>query len=134
MTIYVGNLAFSVEVSQLQSLFERYGAVSKVSLPTDRETGRPRGFAFVEMESASDEDAAVTALNGTELLDRTLRVNKALPKENSGSRPASRPSFNNNRNSSGERNGNGAGRGGSDRPASRTSSYNNDRRNNRYDD
>ncbi|MBK8454970.1 MAG: RNA-binding protein [Thiofilum sp.] len=145
MTIYVGNLSYSVEAKQLQSLFESYGAVSKVSLPMDRETGRPRGFAFVDMENAADEDAAVAGLNGTELLDRTLRVNKAEPKENSGSRSgSSRPAFNN-RNTSGDRGGAGAGAGrGGERSSFRGSdSYTNDRggerrsnnnRNKRYDD
>ena len=69
----------------LTNLFAKYGTVTKVSLPTDRETGRVRGFAFVEMGADSEESAAIDALNQTDLLGRVLRVNKASPRTESGS-------------------------------------------------
>ena len=81
MTIYVGNLAFQATEDDLKEVFAEYGAVSRVSLPTDRETGRKRGFAFVEMEDESKEDAAIAELDGAEWLGRKLKVNKAKPRE-----------------------------------------------------
>ncbi|MBC7824432.1 MAG: RNA-binding protein [Candidatus Parcubacteria bacterium] len=81
MTIYVGNLAFQATEDDLKEVFAEYGAVSRVSLPTDRETGRKRGFAFVEMEDESKEDAAIAELDGAEWLGRELKVNKAKPRE-----------------------------------------------------
>lgn len=84
MSIYVGNLAFGATQDQITEVFAEYGAVSRVSLPTDRETGRPRGFAFVEMESEADEDAAIEALDGAEWMGRDLKVNKARPRESRG--------------------------------------------------
>jgi RNA recognition motif-containing protein len=74
--LYVGNLPFSTTEAELRSLFEKHGAVESVNVITDRETGRPRGFAFVEME-ASAAEAAMQALDGRELGGRTLRVNEA---------------------------------------------------------
>ena len=67
MTIYVGNLSFDAEVEDLQNLFSEYGSVRKCSLPLDRETGRKRGFAFVEMAEASDEGKAIISLYETEI-------------------------------------------------------------------
>ncbi|MCY7272778.1 MAG: RNA-binding protein [Phormidesmis sp. CAN_BIN44] len=81
MTIYVGNLAFQATEDDLKEVFAEYGAVSRVSLPTDRETGRKRGFAFVEMEDEAKEDAAIAELDGAEWLGRELKVNKAKPRE-----------------------------------------------------
>ena len=75
--IYIGNLPFSSTQEDLQALFEPHGSVSSVSVITDRETGRPRGFAFVEMESASDADNAIRALDGSNLGGRDIRVNEA---------------------------------------------------------
>ena len=75
--IYVGNLPFSSTQEDLESLFGRHGTVASVSVITDRETGRPRGFAFVEMESASDADDAIRALDGSNLDGRDIRVNEA---------------------------------------------------------
>jgi RNA recognition motif-containing protein len=80
MTIYVGNLSFDAEVEDLQHLFSEYGAVRKCSLPLDRETGRKRGFAFVEMESQSDEQKAIDDLQDVEWMGRMIRVNKAEPR------------------------------------------------------
>jgi RNA recognition motif-containing protein len=75
--LYVGNLPFSSTEEELRTVFERHGTVTSVSVITDRETGRPRGFAFVEMEDASAADEAQRALDGSELGGRTLRVNEA---------------------------------------------------------
>ncbi|NJL49393.1 MAG: RNA-binding protein [Leptolyngbyaceae cyanobacterium SM2_5_2] len=84
MSIYVGNLAYNATEGDITEVFSEYGAVSRVTVPTDRETGRPRGFAFVEMEKEADEDAAIEALDGAEWMGRELRVNKARPKEKRG--------------------------------------------------
>src|SRR5271157_5156255 len=78
--LYVGNLPHSITESELRSAFEAHGAVEKVNVVTDRETGRARGFAFVEMTDAGEADKAVAALNGTELGGRALKVNEAKPK------------------------------------------------------
>ena len=78
--LYVGNLPHSITESELRSAFEAHGAVEKVSIVTDRETGRARGFAFVEMTDAGEADKAVAALNGTEMGGRTLTINEAKPK------------------------------------------------------
>ena len=78
--IYVGNLPFSANETEVRELFEQYGAVSRVSLITDRETGRPRGFGFVEMaEEGADE--AIRELDGTMMGGRNLRINEARPRE-----------------------------------------------------
>src|SRR5271156_6851834 len=78
--IYVGNLPHSTTESELRGVFEAHGDVEKVSIVTDRETGRARGFAFVEMTNASEADKAIAALNGTELGGRALIINEAKPK------------------------------------------------------
>ncbi len=82
--IYVGNIPFNTSENELQQLFESYGAVSRVSVVTDRETGRPRGFAFVEMPNDAEGNAAIEALNGTEMGGRSLTVNEARPREPRG--------------------------------------------------
>ncbi len=81
MSIYTGNLSFDVTQDDLSQVFAEYGTVKRVQLPTDRETGRVRGFAFVEMETESEEEAAITALDGSEWMGRDLKVNKAKPRE-----------------------------------------------------
>ena len=81
MNIYVGNLSFGVTNSQLQAEFEAYGRVSKVNLVTDRETGQPRGFGFIEMANDSEARAAIDALNGKAISGRNITVNEARPKE-----------------------------------------------------
>ena len=78
-TIYVGNLPFSSSEDQLNELFGRFGAVHSINLISDRETGRPRGFGFVQMEP-EEAEAAIEALNGSELGGRVLRVNEARPR------------------------------------------------------
>ena len=85
MTIYVGNLSYQVKEDDLKLAFAEYGTVSRVQVPTDRETGRPRGFAFVEMEKETEEAAAIEALDGAEWMGRDLKVNKAKPREERGS-------------------------------------------------
>ena len=82
--IYVGNCSFDVTEQQLRDVFSAYGEVDSVSVITDRDTGRPRGFAFVEMSDASAAQAAIRGVNGTELGGRTLNVNEARPKGNGG--------------------------------------------------
>jgi len=81
MSIYVGNLSYSVTEEDLTSVFSEYGTVKRVHLPADRETGRPRGFGFVEMSTDAEEDAAIAALDGAEWMGRDLKVNKAKPRE-----------------------------------------------------
>ena len=85
MSIYVGNLAYEINQEDLNEVFAEYGTVKRIHIPTDRETGRVRGFAFVEMESEADEDKAIQALDGAEWMDRSLKVNKARPRENRSS-------------------------------------------------
>ncbi|WP_392436011.1 RNA recognition motif domain-containing protein [Chlorogloeopsis fritschii PCC 9212] len=86
MSIYVGNLSYNVTQEDLSKVFSEYGAVKRVQLPTDWETGRVRGFGFVEMESEASEDAAIQALDGAEWMGRVMKVNKARPREERGSR------------------------------------------------
>lgn len=81
MSIYVGNLSYSVTQNDLIQAFTEYGSVKSVHLPTDRETGRLRGFAFVEMSTSDEETAAIEALDGAEWMGRDLKVNKARPRE-----------------------------------------------------
>jgi len=78
--LYVGNLPHSTTEAELRNVFEAHGAVEKVTLVTDRETGRSRGFGFVEMTNASEADKAIAALNGTSLGGRPLTINEAKPK------------------------------------------------------
>lgn len=82
MSIYVGNLSYEVTSDDLNEVFAEYGTVSRVQVPMDRETGRMRGFAFVEMASEAEEAAAIAALDGAEWMGRDLKVNKAKPREN----------------------------------------------------
>ncbi len=83
MNLYVGNLAFSTTTADLEKLFGDYGTVSRAQVTTDRETGRSRGFGFVEMSSGAEQ--AIQALNGAQFQGRTLTVNEAKPRE---ARPA----------------------------------------------
>ena len=82
--VYVGNLPFEVTDDDLQELFEAHGAVTSAKVITDRETGRPRGFGFVEMEQSEDAQKAIQDLNGKEVQGRTLKVNLAKPREDRG--------------------------------------------------
>jgi RNA recognition motif-containing protein len=83
--IFVGNLSFGTSESSIRSMFEPYGAVDRVNVVTDRDTGQARGFAFVEMSVDAEGNAAINALNGTDLDGRTLNVNEARPKPERGS-------------------------------------------------
>lgn len=80
-TIYVGNMNYATTADTLRELFEAYGEVEEVSVITDRATGRPRGFAFVEMADAEAAGAAIAALDGQDVDGRTLKVNEAKPRE-----------------------------------------------------
>lgn len=79
--IYVGNLPYGLSEAELEKAFAAYGAVSRAKVVIDRKTGRSRGFGFVEMENDSEADAAIQALNGSDLGGRNLIVNTARPKE-----------------------------------------------------
>lgn len=81
MNIFVGNLAYSATDHDLRQLFEQYGVVDKVNLITDRDTGRPRGFGFVEMPDSQAAKAAIQGLQGKELGGRAITVNEAKPRE-----------------------------------------------------
>jgi cold-inducible RNA-binding protein len=98
LNIYVGNLSFDTSESDLQAAFATYGAVSTARIATDRDTGRARGFGFVEMTNQAESQAAIAGLNGTQLQGRTLTVNEAKPREE--------------RSSGGSRGGYGGGGGG----------------------
>ena len=80
MNIYVGNLAFTASEDDVRQLFEQYGAVDKVSLITDRETGRARGFGFIDMPDSRAAQSAIQGLNGKDLKGRALTVNEAKPR------------------------------------------------------
>ena len=84
MSIYVGNLSYEITQEHLSQTFAEYGTVRRIQLPTERETGRLRGFAFVEMSSDDEEAKAIEALDGAEWMGRDLKVNKAKPKEDRG--------------------------------------------------
>jgi RNA recognition motif-containing protein len=85
MSIYVGNLSYDVNKDDLTEVFTEYGEVKRVHIPTDRESGKMRGFAFVEMNSDDQEDQAISTLDGAEWMGRTLKVNKAKEREQRGS-------------------------------------------------
>lgn len=97
MSIYVGNLPYEVTEQEVNEVFSEYGTVKRVTIPVDRETGKVRGFGFVEMETESDESPAIEALDGAEWMGRELRVNKARPRKenNNRSRGSARPNLDN---------------------------------------
>ncbi|HOP06649.1 MAG TPA: RNA-binding protein [candidate division Zixibacteria bacterium] len=84
MNIYIGNLSYNTTEERLREAFESYGQVSSVKIITDRETGRPRGFGFVEMDNQDEGMAAISGLNGQELDGRALNVNEARQRESRG--------------------------------------------------
>jgi cold-inducible RNA-binding protein len=106
--LYVGNLPHSTTEDELRNLFQAHGAVERVSMVTDRETGRSRGFAFVEMTDAGEAEKAIAALNGTELGGRALKINEAKPKTD---RPRGGQGFGG-RGGGGQRSGGGRSGGG----------------------
>jgi RNA recognition motif-containing protein len=85
MSIYVGNLSYDVTEADMTAVFAEYGSVKRVQLPTDRETGRMRGFGFVEMNTDTEEQTAIDALDGAEWMGRDIKVNKAKPREDNKS-------------------------------------------------
>ena len=84
MNIYVGNLSFETSEADLRAAFAAYGTVTSARIATDRDTGRARGFGFVEMADQAEAQAAIAALNGKDLQGRTLTVNEARPREDRG--------------------------------------------------
>ena len=108
MKIYVGNLSFDITEDELTAEFNAYGNVESVAIPADKSSGRPRGFAFVEMAAKSEAEAAITGLNGKSLKDRTIVVNESHP------RPDNRSggSYGNRRSGGYGSGGYGGGRGG----------------------
>lgn len=86
MNIYVGNLSYKISDQDLQEVFEEFGDVISAKVIKDRETGRSKGFAFVEMENEEDAQAAIEELDGSEIDGRVVKVNKARPKETAGNR------------------------------------------------
>lgn len=111
--LYVGNISFQAREQELEDMFSPYGEVKSVRIITDRETGRSRGFAFVEMGSEDEANAAATALDGKEAGGRNLKVNPAKERE-AGDRPPRGGGFGGGRGGDrgGERGGFGGGRGG----------------------
>lgn len=81
MSVYIGNLSYKVNEEDVREVFAEYGSVTRVSLPVDRETGRMRGFGFVEMQTEAQENQAIDELDGAEWMERVLKVNKAKPRE-----------------------------------------------------
>jgi RNA recognition motif-containing protein len=112
--IFVGNLDFNTSEDELRQMFEAYGQVDRVSIMTDRDTGRSRGFGFVEMTSSEDGEKAIAALNGSQMGGRTLNINEARPKtERSGGGGRDRGGYGGGGGGGrGGRGGGGGGRGG----------------------
>ena len=114
MSIFVGNLPFRAEREDVIQLFAPFGEVINCSLPLERDTGRKRGFAFIEMADESIESTAIDGLQGTELMGRPLRINKAEPRGSGGSRRGGRGGY------GGGNNGGGYGGGNSESNSSQT--------------
>ena len=112
MSIFVGNLPFRAEREDVLQLFAPFGEVLNCSLPLERDTGRKRGFAFVEMADESIESAAIDGLQGSELMGRPLRINKAEPRGSGGSRRGGRGGYGGNNNGGYGGNNNGGYGGG----------------------
>ena len=113
MKLYVGNLSFQTSSEDLQQLFAQAGTVESASVVEDRDTGRSRGFGFVEMASKEDGEKAIQQFNGTDLNGRNLTVNEARPREDRGNRGGGgRGGFGGNRGGGGGRGGGGFGGGG----------------------
>jgi RNA recognition motif-containing protein len=120
--MYVGNLSYDATDSDIRELFEAHGTVSDVFIVKDRESGRPRGFAFVSMETPEEMNAAIEGLNGEEFLGRALTINEARPREERpqgggarGGFGGGRGGFNRGGGRGGDRGGDRGGRGGYDR-------------------
>ncbi len=117
MKMYIGNLSFDTTKQDLENLFSEYGAVTDVHLPTDRESGRPRGFAFVTMDSKDAMNKAIAGVNGTDVGGRSLKVNEAEAREErSGGGGGNRGGYGGGGGGGGGYGGGGGGnRGGNDR-------------------
>ncbi len=89
MNLYVGNLSFKTTDASLQALFQAHGQVQSARVVMDRDSGRSKGFGFVEMDNSAEATAAINALNGTDLDGRSINVNEARPKPEGGGRPSS---------------------------------------------
>jgi len=117
MKLYVGNLSFQTSSEDLQQLFSQAGTVESASVVEDRDTGRSRGFGFVEMATKEEGEKAIEQFNGTDLAGRNLTVNEARPREDRGGRGGgggSRGGYGGNRGGGGGRGGYGGGGGGRD--------------------
>ena len=130
MSIFVGNLPFRAEREDVIQLFAPFGEVLNCSLPLERDTGRKRGFAFIEMADEAIESSAIDGLQGTELMGRPLRINKAEPRGSGGSRRGGRGGYGGNNGGGygggyGGNNGGGYGGGGYGGNSESNSSYNN---------
>ncbi len=112
MSIFVGNLPFRAEREDVMQLFAPFGEVLNCSLPLERDTGRKRGFAFIEMADEAIESKAIDGLQGTELMGRPLRINKAEPRNSGGSRRGGRGGNNGGYGGGGYGGGNNGGYGG----------------------
>jgi cold-inducible RNA-binding protein len=115
MKLYVGNLAFKTSSEDLQHLFAQAGTVESASVVEDRDTGRSRGFGFVEMASKEEGEAAIAQFNGKELDGRNLTVNEARPREDRGNRGGGRGGYGGGGGRGGGRGGYGGGGGGGGR-------------------
>ena len=109
MNIYVGNLSYDATERDLESAFSPYGTVSSARIATDRDTGRARGFGFVDMPNQAEAEAAIAALNGSQMMGRTLTVNEARPREDRGGGGGGRGGYGG---GGGGYGGGGGGRGG----------------------
>ena len=108
--IFVGNLSYQTTADELHAAFAQYGNVERVSVVTDRDTGQPRGFAFVEMTDPQEAQRAMEAMNGAEMYGRALNVNEARPRPSGGGGGGGRGGFSRDR--GGPRGGGGGNRGG----------------------
>ncbi len=116
-SIFVGNLAFGTTEDAIRQLFEQHGAVERVNLIRDRDTGQPRGFAFVEMSDSAEADRAITALNGMNLDGRALNINEARPRaERTGFGGGGGGGYRGGGGGGGRQGGGGGGRGGRREP------------------
>lgn len=111
--IFVGNLSYQTTQDELHAAFAQYGNVERVNIVTDRDTGQPRGFAFVEMSDAREAETAIAQLNGAEMNGRALNVNEARPKPAGGGGRGGFGGGGNRGGYGGNRGGGGGGRGGS---------------------
>ncbi len=121
MKMYVGNLPFQTTSEDLTELFSAYGEATDIYMPTDRESGRPRGFAFVTMSSKEEMEAAIKGLDGEEFQGRPLRINEAQPREERGGGGGGRGGYGGGGGGGrgGDRRGGGGGRGGDRRGGGR---------------